>query len=99
MKKTPWFPCTTPPVRIGIYEFRYKHGGLVLKTRFNGEFQLQRRNCDGGLGWRSYGCLLNTFPQNYEWRGIQGDKHSRQIGSSTYLVEFGEDPDRLRDDE
>jgi hypothetical protein len=99
MKVTPWFPCTTPPVRNGIYEFRYKHGGLVLTTLFNGLFNLKRRGLDGSVNWQSSHCLLNDFPYNYEWRGVQGDEHSRQIGANTYLVEFSEGPDRPGDGE
>lgn len=33
MKRTPWFPASTPPVREGIYEYRCSVGRIQCARR------------------------------------------------------------------
>lgn len=89
MKKTPWFPETAIPVRNGWYET------ISRNPRY-----IERRY------WKDIGWYLDSeghhkcLFQRWEWRGLQGDEHSLQIGANTYLVEFGDEgPDRPGDDE
>ncbi|MGY6240573.1 hypothetical protein ACW910_24325 (plasmid) [Burkholderia ambifaria] len=96
MKKTPWFPAEIKPIRIGIYQVRKSFGHCWARW--------------DGRAW-SHGSMRETVPPKeyfkmragahpvFAWRGIQGDEHSCQIGASTYLIEFGEGPDRPGDDE
>lgn len=86
-KRTPWFPANVKPVRNGWYETLTRELRHVERRYWNGVRWFW--DSDG-----LYVCIL----QRHEWRGIQGDEHSCQIGANTYLVEFDEPPDRPGDD-
>lgn len=96
--KTPWFPGHIYPVRNGVYE-----------RNFDAPHRPRPHYCKFEDGeWYAFGATVEDaaaetyiVPNHWlEWRGLQGDEHSLEIGASTYLVEFGDEgPDRPRDDE
>lgn len=74
IKRTPWFPSTTPPVRKGVYE--REHSATVVKCSYwNGEFwggwAVSRTSAYDNQNYRS---SLQSLP----WRGML--KHSASTG-------------------
>jgi hypothetical protein len=64
MKRTPWFPVKTKPVRRGLYEFRWP-GGRTRKARWDGRYWFEWIPKLGGFTYFAY-HLFN----NEEWRGL-----------------------------
>ncbi|MDN7988968.1 hypothetical protein QZM97_02645 [Burkholderia orbicola] len=96
-KKTIWFDSSTKPVRAGIYQIRYDGDQTLTEfwCRWTGKLW-----CTGEYEFEEAEAQVSPgLVQCKQWRGIQGDEHSCQIGASTYLVEFREGPDRPGDDE
>ena len=56
MTRTPWFPGTVKPVRVGLYEV--EDCGWVYLDYFDGEYW---RDVETGYRWNY---------QNFEWRGL-----------------------------
>ncbi|UEP23140.1 hypothetical protein LL999_23130 [Burkholderia ambifaria] len=97
MKKTPWFGSGIKPVRAGVYQIRYDgdQTRTELWCRWTGEFWCTAEyEIEEAVAQVSPG-----YVQCKQWRGIQGDEHSCQIGANTYAVEFDEGPDRPGDGE
>ena len=66
MEKTPWFDCSTPPVRIGVYEREFPG---VYKTFFqlwNGT----RWNLSSSSKLMAGRHALKSAYQSGKWRGI-----------------------------
>jgi hypothetical protein len=66
---TDWIPCTTPPVREGVYEVRWAIGQKSKEWR---------ATFDSGTGaWRHEGKIISLMdhtmsnPEGYEWRGVR----------------------------
>jgi hypothetical protein len=60
MKKTPWFPVRTPPVRVGWYEFRLAGAPESMMAKWDGTF------------WTHAGWTFTTVPGDH-WRGLAQD--------------------------
>lgn len=63
MKRTPWFPCATPPVRPGYYECRYHAGYAIFMFYWSGK------------QWRDKGVRTPfgnqvMFKKGDRWRGL-----------------------------
>lgn len=109
MRKTAWIPFTTKPTRAGVYLCR-NIGQLDTWWRaYDGtlwHYGIRATFPTGQFAEKSpsyyFAKTLNWPPvlDDFEWRGLQGDEHSLEIGASTYLVEFGDEGrDRPGDDE
>lgn len=58
---TDWIPCTTPPVRDGVYEAEItSHAGGPLKP-----FRMEFKNGT----WTDNG--MNRYPEAWKWRGVR----------------------------
>jgi hypothetical protein len=69
MKRTRWIPCTTPPVRIGVYERRFNIGGQprIGFSRWDGSrWGLMRGSVAAADGENE--CAWQVAWQH--WRGI-----------------------------
>jgi len=71
MKKTKWYPAKIKPVRIGVYERRYKNVPLSpLFCLWNGRFW-----CPGSFD-KEFAAYYDSpsYTQNLPWRGIAKGK-------------------------
>jgi hypothetical protein len=62
MKKTPWFPVRTPPVRVGLYEFRMAGCNETTLFEWTG-----KEWC-----WSLSRMLIDKCPGD-RWRGLAQD--------------------------
>jgi hypothetical protein len=98
MKKTSWFPDHVKPAREGLYQTRLPYvPSMTWSVWKDGSWHYASTSAAESVRKARHGC--RSFWQVREWRGLQGDEHSLQIGSSMYLVEFSEEPDRPGEDE
>jgi len=97
MKRTKWFPAGIKPVREGLYETRVDGSQTAVWSCWKGYWTAASEDKHWVMQKAAIGD--RSFWQQRNWRGLQGDEHSLEIGASTYLVEFSEGPDRPGDDE
>lgn len=103
-KLTPWFPPDVEPVREGVYQLLNTSTGREFYARWivKEDFYYLYKGWSTGHMLAKYAAREHEFglvQYRWQWRGIQGDVHSVQVGASAYLVEFSEGPDRPGDDE
>ena len=66
MTRTPWFPGTVKPVRVGLYEARFLGSGVIYVDWWNGE---QWCNAQTHKPWPE-GSVGEDQWRNGEWRGL-----------------------------
>ena len=70
-KLTPWFPVTTPPTRVGLYEVRY-NGWKDLYSWWNGEHFCLCGFKKEAVRWKATksGDMYHERYRDRVWRGI-----------------------------
>lgn len=93
---TDWYSPLQHPVREGVYELVNTSTGMHFFSNWHcGAWAIACMTAENAAMIKTPSIVQDRWP----WRGRQGDEHSLQIGSSMFLVEFSEGPDRPGDDE